>query len=356
MVDFALLNNQSFLFYRRPTLSNAFGIDIGTENLKIYSSTAKQILNIKNTIAIINKDQMYSYGDNAYLMHEKAPEMIEVSFPMNTGVIADFDNMQAMLFEVLENDLRGHIKGSDVILSVPCDITEVEKKAFSDLFTKTKNKPRTIKLCEKPLADALGMGLDITQPTGYMVIDLGAATTEISVISLGGLVISEILNFSGRLLDENIVTYMRREHNLVIGQKSGKLLKENIGSAIGGRTDSMTVVGRDVVSGLPVEMQVNSSVVYESIKDSLETLCTDIKLIIEKIPPELARDVKNDGIYITGGTSQLQGIAELIASVTGITVNIAEEPADSAARGIETLLYDNKFNRYAYSMRTRIFR
>ena len=155
-------------------MSNAYGIDLGTRNLKIYNKSTGEVTRIKNAIAIVEKDQMYAYGDDAYSMYEKAPESIEVSFPIVGGVIADFDNMQTMLFTALEELLHAKLKGADIVTTVPTDITEVEKKAFSDMFMKSKIKFRSVTLCEKPLADALGMGLDITEPTGAMLGDIVA--------------------------------------------------------------------------------------------------------------------------------------------------------------------------------------
>lgn len=337
-------------------MGNSFGIDIGTQNLKIFSGSNNQITNIKNTIAVINKDQMYSYGDAAYSMFEKAPDSIDVSFPIVSGVIADFDNMQTMLFEVIEKNLKGKVKGADIVVAVPTDITEVEKKAFSDLFTKSKIKPHSIKVCEKPLACAIGMGLDVSEPTGVMVVDLGADTTEISVISLGGLVLSELLPFGGNQIDESIVTHLKRKYNLVIGQKTAIQLKEQIGSAMKGRGEKLTVVGRDVVSGLPIEMEVESDVIYEAIKADLESFCNNIKLILEKVPPELAKDIVHSGIYLAGGTSQLSEIAKLFTEVTNIKVNESEDPEESCARGLGLVLSDSKFKQYGYSLKTRIFK
>lgn len=337
-------------------MGNSFGIDIGTQNLKIFSGSNNQITNIKNTIAVINKDQMYSYGDAAYSMYEKAPDSIDVSFPIVSGVIADFDNMQTMLFEVIEKNLKGKVKGADIVVAVPTDITEVEKKAFSDLFTKSKTKPHSIKVCEKPLACAIGMGLDVSEPTGVMVVDLGADTTEISVISLGGLVLSELLPFGGNQIDESIVTHLKRKYNLVIGQKTAIQLKEQIGSAMKGRGEKLTVVGRDVVSGLPIEMEVESDVIYEAIKSDLESFCNNIKLILEKVPPELAKDIVHSGIYLAGGTSQLSEIAKLFTEVTNIKVNESEDPEESCARGLGLVLSDSKFKQYGYSLKTRIFK
>ncbi|MCR4566641.1 MAG: rod shape-determining protein [Pseudobutyrivibrio sp.] len=337
-------------------MANSFGIDIGTQNLKIFGGSSNQITNIKNTIAVVNKNQMYSYGDNAYCMYEKAPELIDVSFPIVSGVIADFDNMQTMLFEVLEKDLKGKIKGADIVVAVPTDITEVEKKAFSDLFSKSKNKPHSIKVCEKPIACAIGMGLDVDEPTGIMIVDLGADTTEISIISLGGLVLSELLPFGGNQIDESIVTYLKRTYNLVIGQKTAKQLKEEIGSAMKGLGEKLTVVGRDVVSGLPIEMEIDSDVIYNAMKPDLESFCTNVRLILEKVPPELARDIVHSGIYLTGGTSKLNQLAELFKDFTKIRVNDCEDPEEACVRGLGQILSDSKYKKYAYNMRTRIFK
>ena len=335
--------------------TNAYGIDMGTENLKIFDKSSGSITNVKDTIAVVNKDQMYAYGDEAYSMFEKAPESIQVSFPIVTGVIADFDNMQAMLLEVLEKHVNAKLKGADIVIAVPTDITEVEKKAFYDMFAKTKIKAHSIRLCEKPLADAMGMDIDINEPTGVMVVDMGADTTEISVISLGGLVLSELLPFGGKKLDDSIVTYMKRKYNLVIGHKTAKMLKEQIGSAVSGRTDVLTVVGRDIVSGLPVEMEVTSEMVFEGIQEDLKRICTSIKLILEKVPPELAKDIVYSGIYLTGGGSCIDRLADLFQEITNIKINVAENGEETVARGLGKVVSDSKFTRFGYAMRSRIF-
>lgn len=336
-------------------MNNGYGIDLGTGNLKIYSLASGEVTNQKNTIAIVNKNEMYAYGDNAYSMYEKAPETINVSFPIINGVIADFDNMQTMLLEVLENNVKAKLKGSDIVIAVPTDITEVEKKAFYDMFAKTKIKAKSIALCEKPLADALGMDLDVTEPTGVMVVDVGADTTEISVISLGGLVLSELLPYGGNKLDESIVTYMKRKFNLLIGKKTAKSLKEGIGAAVAGRNETMQIVGRDVVSGLPIEMDVASDIVFEGMKDDLNNICTSIKMTLEKVPPELARDIVKSGIYLTGGGSLIREFAPYITTVTNIKVNVAENGEETVARGLGKVLSEEKYRRFGYSMKSRIF-
>lgn len=299
---------------------------------------------------------MYAYGDAAYSMYEKTPETIEVSFPIANGVIADFDNMQTMLFEVMEKKAKARIKGSDIVVCVPTDITEVEKKAFFDMFAKSKMRPNSVMLCEKPLADALGMGIDITEPTGVMIVDFGADTTEISVISLGGLVLTELCPFGGNQLDDAIVTHMKRKYNLLIGRKSACQLKETIGSAMAGRTDKMTIVGRDVVSGLPIEMEINSAIVYDGIKNDLNNLCNSIKIALEKVPPELAKDIVHAGIYLTGGSANIQQLGDLFTEVTNIKVNISEQAGETAVLGLKSVLTDSKYKHFGYEMKTRIFK
>lgn len=284
--------------------NNVYGIDLGTCNMKIYCKASNKIMNEKNTIALVNKNEMYAYGDDAYAMYEKAPETIQVTFPVVGGVIADFNNLQVMLQTYLEAHAKGKLRGAEFIVAVPTDITDVEKRAFFDMFYKSKLKPKSVLLCEKPIADAVGLGLNVNEPTGIMVVDIGADTTEISVISLGGLVLSDLLHSGGNKIDESIITYVKRKYNLVIGQKTAQSMKETLGSGIPGNTQTMVVVGRDVVSGLPIEMEMSGAVVYEAIKDNLNTICNSIKMILEKTPPELARDIIHSGIYITGGSSR----------------------------------------------------
>jgi len=337
-------------------MQNGFGIDMGTGNLKIYDRSKGTVISEKNTIAIVGKNRMYAYGDEAYSMFEKAPETINVSFPIVNGVIADFDNMQTMLLSMLDEKLSAHIKGADIVIAVPTDITEVEKKAFYDIFAKTKIKAKSILLCEKPLADALGIGLDISKPTGIMTVDMGADTTEISVISLGGIVLSNLIPFGGNKLDESIVTHLKRKFNLVIGMKTAKDLKENIGSALPERKEEMKVVGRDVVSGLPIEMSLNSDIVYEAIKDDLTSISNSIRIILEKVPPELAKDIVHSGIYLTGGSSSIDRVSEFVRSITNIIVNVAEDGSLTAAKGLGKVVSEEGCRRYGYGISSRIFR
>ena len=336
--------------------NNVYGIDLGTCNFKVFCKSNGKILKEKNTIAIINKNEIYAYGDDAYAMYEKAPEAIQVVFPVVCGVIADFNFLQQMIYDYLENKLKGKVKGAEFIVAVPTDITDVEKRAFFELFYKSKFKPKNVLLCEKPIADAVGLGLDVNQPTGLMVVNMGADTTEISVISLGGLVLSDLLHFGGNRLDESIISHLRKEYNLIIGQKTAKAMKENLGSGLPGRTETMVVVGRDVVSGLPVEKEISADVVYEATRANMESICTSIKMILEKTPPELAKDIIHSGIYITGGGSQIDNLDKLFEEITNIKVNSCDKPEESAVRGLVKIVSDPKYKRLPFSMKNSILK
>lgn len=331
--------------------NNIYGIDLGTCNFKVFSKATGKISSEKNTIAIISKNQMYAYGDDAYAMYEKAPESIHVTFPVVSGVIADYNFLQTMIFEYLENRIKGKVKNADFLVAVPMDITDVEKRAFFELFYKSKYRPKNVMLCEKPLADAVGLGLDVNEPTGIMIVDVGADTIEISVISLGGLVLSDLLHFGSNRLDESISSYIRKEFNLVIGKKTAKALKEELGSGLPGREETMVIVGLDVVSGLPVEREISAKIVYEAIRGNLENICTSVKMILEKTPPELAKDIMNAGIYITGGGSRITDLDRLFTEITNIKVNCDECPEESAVRGLATIASDGKYRRIPFTMK-----
>ncbi len=333
--------------------NNIYGVDLGTRNLKVYSKATGKVFNEKNTVAIVNRDRLYAYGDAAYAMYEKAPESIQIKFPINTGVIADYNFMQTMLYEFLSKTTKTKIHGAEFVVAVPTDITEVEKRAFYDIFCKSSLKSKSVLLCEKPIADAVGLGLDVNEPTGIMIVDFGADTTEISVISLGGLVLSNLIHFGGNRIDESIISHIKKNFNLVIGQKTAMALKEQLASGIGGNIDSMVVVGRDLVSGLPIEMEITSETVNEAIKNDLTSICNSIKMILEKTPPELAKDIIHDGIYITGGGSKIQDLDTLFTKITGIKVNTCEAPEESVVRGLVKIVSDEKYKHLAFSMKSR---
>ena len=325
---------------------NTYSIDMVTSNLKIYCMADDQIINIKNTIALVKKNHIYAYGDEAYEMYEKTPDHIQICFPIENGIISHFNNMQAMISEVLEEKCSGKIKGADFIVAVPTDITPVERKAFFDMFFKSKLHPKNVLLVDKPLAAAAGIGLDIMRPKGMMIVDIGADTTEIAALSLGGLVQCVRLPFGGRKLDDSIVMHLRSLYNLYIGNKTAMHLKETIGCALPDMDDagSATAVGRDIVSGLPIQMEITSRMIYDAIEPDLAHICEAIKDILEKVEPEAATDILEAGIYITGGSSQIKGLAELFNKITNIKINPPSGAEENVVRGLNIIGTNEKYS------------
>ena len=224
-------------------LGKAIGIDFGTSSIKFYKNGDGIILHEKSVIAIYQKSHVFAVGNEAYEMYEKAPFNINVSYPIRNGVIADIGNMQSMIdYFFHELDGKRRLKGADYFIAVPTDITEVEKRAYFDLITNTNLKPKHIHVVEKPVADALGMNLNITKSIGTLVLDIGANTTEISVLSLGGIVLSRLVPVGGNKFDEAIIAKIRKDKNFVIGEKTAEQLKMTIGSAYA-TDESMVVCG-----------------------------------------------------------------------------------------------------------------
>ena len=335
---------------------NIYGLDIGTSNIKIYSKDGDKILNEKNIIAIANKKDVFSFGNEAFEMHEKAPDSIQISFPVRYGVIADFDNMQTLFTEFIRK-ISGDTKKispADYYIAVPTDITEVEKRAFLELAKDARIRSKKIMVINKPVADALGAGVDVNNAKGIMVVNIGADTTEISVLSLGGIVLSKAVKFGGNKLDEQIINAVRKKYNLIIGAKTAEYIKFELGSAIKQEEKSVSVYGRHVVTGLPTKYAISSDIVYDCLIEFINQIVDSIKSILERTPPELASDIIDTGIYLTGGSSAIKGLVELINNETELHVNTVENPSECVVRGIKIIIENPKYNDIAYIPKDRI--
>ena len=338
-------------------MSNIYGVDIGTSNFKMCCKEKDQILNEKNMIAIANKTELLAFGDEAYEMYEKAPENIEVSYPVKFGVIADIENMQTLLLNFF-NKIHGDKKqpgNTDFYIAVPTDVTEVEKRAFYELVADSKVKAKNIFIVDKPVADAIGAGLDVTKSRGIMIVNIGAETTEISVLSLGGIVISKSVKIGGNKLDDVIISQIRKVYNLVIGSKTAESLKKELGSAIKGEEHFAPGFGRNILSGLPVSIDISSDVIYQAIVDPLHSIMDSIKVILERTPPELAADIIKNGIYVSGGTSSINSLEKYINQETNINVNIVENPSESVVRGLMGVVSNPDFASVAYTPQDKTY-
>lgn len=332
-----------------------YGLDLGTSNIKMYSLASDTVLNEKNVIAIKNRNEIIKFGDFAFEMYEKAPGNIDVTFPVKFGVIADIQNMEE-LFRCFYKKINSNkaITGADFCIAVPTDITEVEKRAFYDVVMDAKVKAKKIVVVEKPIADALGIGIDVNSPNGHLIVNIGADTTEITVISMGGIVISKLIKTGGIKLDDAIASSIRKKYNLVIGNRSAEIVKKELADAMNEEPDKVTTTyGRNIVTGLPNAREINGELVHEAISELLHQIIENIKVILERTPPELSADIISRGIYLTGGSANIKNICKLITKETGLKVNVAEEPSESVIRGISKLLASPELMKLAYVPREK---
>lgn len=340
---------------------SVYGIDFGTSNIKIYNGMTKTTLNEKNIIAIKNKNELFEIGDEAFKMYEKSPDNIKVIFPIKFGVIADLKSMK-MLFEQFFKKLTGP-RGSKMgrfCIAVPADITEVEKRAFYDVVAKSDIKAREIKIVEKPIADAVGLGIDMTSSRGNMIINIGADTTEISVISHGGIVVSRIIKMGGNRLDQMICDAVKRKYNILIGLKTAEHIKCKLSDAMYDEDDDLEeellyVYGRNVITGLPSERGVSKDTIYEAIKQFFEDITEAVKNLLERTPPELTADIMDIGLYLTGASSAISNLDKLISKETDLKVNTVKNPGESVIRGISMIMSDSSFKKLMYEPRESSF-
>lgn len=329
--------------------NNTFAIDLGTNNIKIYNAATDKITVQKNMIAVENKKTMIAYGDSAFEMYEKSPANIKASFPIGNGVIADIHNMEQLIRRFIMDEQKGLIKGADYYIAVPTDVTEVEKRAFYDLIKDAGLKARKILAVEKAIADGLGMGIDVKNSQGSLIVDVGYDTTEISILSLGGIVLSRLIKVGGHVFDNSIVNAVRREYNLVIGSKTAEGVRISFGdlSQNGGKA---TVYGRDIVTGLPVERTLTHDFISSTLQENFRTIVDNVKVILERTPPELAADIYRHGLFMTGGASQEEGLADEIAKEVKLRVNMAESPVNSAALGLSQVIKKSNYKSLAYTI------
>ncbi len=327
----------------------AYGIDLGTSNIKIYSCADDNILIEKNMIAIENKKNVFAYGNSAYEMYEKAPANIKISYPLCNGVIADINNMEKLIRFFISDMTKGNIKPADYYIAVPTDITEVEKRAFYDLIKDANVKARKIMVVEKAVADGLGLDIDVKNAQGVLVVNIGYDTTEVSILSLGGIVLSRLIKTGGLKFDEAIRSTVRKEFNLLIGQKTAETIKKSLGT-LEEEGHGAVVYGRDIVTGLPVEREIPADLIYSCLEEHFNTIIDSIKVILERTPPELGADIYRNGIYLTGGASQISHFAGLVEKGTGLKVNQAERPIESVVLGLARILKEDHYKSVAYAI------
>ncbi len=315
------------------------GIDLGTANTLVYVKSIGIVVNEPSVVAI-NKDtgEVLEVGNAAKEMLGRTPGNIIAIRPLKDGVIADFDVTQAMLKYFISAANQGHsLLKPRVIICVPSGVTEVEKRAVEEAALTAGAKE--VFIIEEPMAAAIGAGLPVEEPTGSMVVDIGGGTSEVAVISLGGIVVSKSIRIAGNDFDEAISNYIKRNFNLMIGERTAEKLKINIGSVSEERDEKYEEIsGRDLMTGLPKNITVCTTDIANALRESIEQLIFSIKTTLEQTPPELAADIMDRGITLAGGGALLHGLDTQISNQTGMPVHIAEDPLDCVALGTGAVL------------------
>ena len=332
--------------------AQSFGCDFGTSRIKIYSKESDTIYCEKNMVAIEEKKGMIAYGDEAFDMHEKAPSNIEVLYPMSYGTVASITYMQEFLRSFLESHTKGNLKGSEFVVALP---TDVQDRVFTTLIQGTGLKSKNIQLIDKPVAAGLGLGLDVTQAQVVMLVDVGADTTEISILSLGGMVTSKLIKNGGNKIDEAIGSAIRREFGYFIGNKTAEILKNELGYMPGDTASKREICGRNMALGLPALLDITADFVASAIEEQLKAIVDAIKMILERTPPELGVDIIRNGIFLTGGMANLKGLDGMIAQATNIRVNMVEAPEECVARGLARVINEKEFRGLTFATKEQIY-
>lgn len=310
------------------------GIDLGTANTLVYIR-GKGIVAREPSVVAIQRDtkQVLAVGEEAKKMIGRTPGNIIAIRPLKDGVIADFDVTKSMLkYFIRKATKKKNLFQPRVVVCVPSGVTEVEKRAVEEAAIHAG--ARDAYLIEEPMAAAIGAGLPVHDATGSMIVDIGGGTTEVAIISLGGIVTSRSIRVGGDELDVSIVNYIKKEYSLMIGERTAEEIKINIGTAKNNvEVITMDIRGRDLISGLPKTLEISSKEIYSAMKEPIYNIVDAIKSTLEKTPPELASDVMELGIMLTGGGALLDSLDTLIMEETGMPVHIAEEPLDCVAKG-----------------------
>ncbi|MCD6337896.1 MAG: rod shape-determining protein [Verrucomicrobia bacterium] len=329
----------------KSLFSNDIGIDLGTANSLVFVRDQGIVLREPSVVAVeAGTNRVVAVGEQAKRMLGRTPGSIVAIRPMKDGVIADFDVTGAMLRHFIQAVHNRKLISPRVVVAVPSGITEVERRAVKDSVRHAG--AREVYLIEQPMASAIGVGLPVEEPAGNMIVDIGGGTCEIAIISLAGIVFSKSLRVGGDEFDETVIAYMKRAHNLMIGERTAEEIKIRIGSAYPLEQElTMDVKGRDLSSGLPKTITVRSEDIREALKEPLSSILEAIRLTLERCPPELAADLVDRGIVMAGGGALLRGIDRLVAEETYLPVHIADDPLTAVAEGTGRVLQEIEFLR-----------
>ena len=327
----------------RKFWSQDMAIDLGTANTLVVLKSKGVVLNEPSVVAVVDnkgKKSVLAVGDEAKAMLGRTHRDLETIRPLQDGVIADFKMTDGMLQGFINKINFSRMARPRMVICVPSGVTEVERRAVKD--SGERANAREVYLIEEPVAAAIGIGLDISQPIGNIIVDIGGGTTEIAVISLSGVVTKETIRIAGDEMDESILQWFRNEHKLEIGLGMSESIKKSVGSAMQMNTKTISVRGRDLVTGIPKTIEVSSDEIRQALKDPVNAIVEAVKRCLEQTPPELAADILERGIIVAGGGSLLRGIDQIIRERTNVPVNVAEDPLLSVVKGTRMVLENLK--------------
>ncbi|MGO5052329.1 rod shape-determining protein [Lachnospiraceae bacterium LCP25S3_G4] len=328
---------------------NVYGLDLGTYEIKVYDKKKNEIWKEKDVIAIADEKHIFSVGDEAYEMYEKAPENIQVVFPMKEGVISRFNDMQYLLQNLLKKERR-FARGSEYLIAVPTDVTEVEKRAFYDLVEHSTAKAKSVTIVERGIAVALGLGLDVEKEKGIFIVDFGGETTELSVISSGGMVLNRLVKKGGVQFDCAVQNLVRHNHEFLVGRLTAEVLRKEFGVFDQSNDAALIVAGRNLITGVPQQKEISISLVRAAIKEPLEEIVRAIKSLLDRTPPDVLRVIESKGIYITGGLANLKGLSTYLEGMIGLKVKVPKEPDICVVYGLKKIILNKELKRLTYTM------
>ena len=326
-----------------------YGIDLGSYEIKVYDLEKDRIWTEKNVVAVDRNSALVAVGDHAFAMYEKTPPNIDVIFPMREGVISDFQHIQDLLQYLLDAGST-FATGGEYTIAVPADVTELEKRAFFDLLVHSAAKARAVKVIERGVADAIGLGLDVQRSDGIFVANFGGETLELSVIAAGGLVFNQRMTIGGRAMDRLIVERVRHHYNFLIGLTTAEKLRMKVGIRDDRSGRTVRIAGRDLLNGVPTVKEIPASLVRASLKPLLEECVEAIQSLIERTPPEVHRIIIDDGIYVTGGLARMTGLVQYLHRATDLHVHTSRKPELCSVRGLEQIVKLEELSELTYSM------
>lgn len=331
-------------------IEKKYGLDIGTQNVRISSLDSQRFMSEKNVITIKNNKLILGCGNEAYEMFEKAPENVEVCFPSKNGVISDIYKQKLVLEYVYKKINYGKLeKNATFLIAVPNDTTEVEKRAFYDIIEESKIRPRNISMIDKAVADAVACHIDIDNTNANFIVNLGADTTDISVISGGAIIQSKKIQIAGNQISEAIINTVRAEHGKLIGMKMADQLKIGLADLDKYAPEKqMTVFCRQIATGLPVKTQISSVDVNIAVTGALQPIAENIRLMLERIPSDMMADIRKNGIYLVGGTANMADIDVFFRKEVALPVKVLKDPSNSTIRGVTRVLSSENYDRLRY--------